>query len=560
MKNVTLVTGLWDIKRSDLTGGWSRSFEDHYITKFKELLQVPYNLIVFGEEELQDIVFEIRDTDNTQFIERSQDWFKNEFYNKIQEIRKDPKWYNQVGWLKDSTQGSLEMYNPLVMSKMFMLNDANIMSRFNTEFIYWIDAGLTTTVHPGYFTHDRVLDKVEALGDKFHFICFPYETTTEIHGFKYPEINSYAGGEVKKVARGGFFGGPKTSISKINGFYYQLLSSTLYDGLMGTEESIFSIMVYKYPDFISYSMIEGNGLVSKFFEDLKNDPFTPKPKPTKPVIKKSTVKAKPKVGLYVITFNSPKQFETLCKSFELYDNSYLKQPEKFLLNNSTDKSTDKQYTELCKKYNFKQIKKGNLGICGGRQFIAEHFDENKHLDFYLFFEDDMFFYNGKDIVCRNGFIRKVENIYTKTLEIIKKESYDFLKFNFTEFFGDNHKQWSWHNVPADVRKKLFPNNPVKKDNDISKAPNQVFTNILSYQGLPYASGEVYYCNWPQLVSRQGNKKMFLDTKWAHPYEQTWMSHIYQETVKGKIKPGILLATPTEHDRFDHYPKEERREN
>ena len=70
MKNVTLVTGLWDIKRSDLTDGWNRSFEDHYITKFKELLQVPYNLIVFGEEELQDIVFEIRDTDNTQFIER----------------------------------------------------------------------------------------------------------------------------------------------------------------------------------------------------------------------------------------------------------------------------------------------------------------------------------------------------------------------------------------------------------------------------------------------------------------------------------------------------------
>ena len=24
--------------------------------------------------------------------------------------------------------------------------------------------------------------------------------------------------------------------------------------------------------------------------------------------------------------------------------------------------------------------------------------------------------------------------------------------------------------------------------------------------------------------------------------------------------GILLITPTEHDRFDHYPKEERREN
>ena len=54
--------------------------------------------------------------------------------------------------------------------------------------------------------------------------------------------------------------------------------------------------------------------------------------------------------------------------------------------------------------------------------------------------------------------------------------------------------------------------------------------------------------------------MFLETTWNYPYEQTWMSYIYQETIKGNVNPGILLSTPTEHDRFDFYPKEERREN
>jgi hypothetical protein len=49
-------------------------------------------------------------------------------------------------------------------------------------------------------------------------------------------------------------------------------------------------------------------------------------------------------------------------------------------------------------------------------------------------------------------------------------------------------------------------------------------------------------------------------KWDNPFEQTWMSHMYQETVKGKLNMGVLLATPTEHNRFDHYSKEERREN
>ena len=90
MKKVTLVTGLWDIKRSSLTKGWNRSFKDHYIKKFEELLKVPYNLIVFGEQELEKVVFKVRDQDTTQFITRSQDWFKAEFYDKIQEIRTDP--------------------------------------------------------------------------------------------------------------------------------------------------------------------------------------------------------------------------------------------------------------------------------------------------------------------------------------------------------------------------------------------------------------------------------------------------------------------------------------
>jgi hypothetical protein len=63
-----------------------------------------------------------------------------------------------------------------------------------------------------------------------------------------------------------------------------------------------------------------------------------------------------------------------------------------------------------------------------------------------------------------------------------------------------------------------------------------------------------------LVSKEGNKKMFINTKFDHPYEQVWMSYIYQETKKGNINPGILLLTPTEHNRFDFYESTLRKEN
>lgn len=146
--SVTLVTGLWNIKRDTLTEGWSRTF-DHYLEKFEQLLKVENNMIIFGDPELETFVFERRSRENTQFIPREQDWFKNDIYDKIQKIRTNPDWINQSGWLSESTQARLDMYNPLVMSKMFLLNDARIMDVFDSEYMYWIDAGITNTVHWG---------------------------------------------------------------------------------------------------------------------------------------------------------------------------------------------------------------------------------------------------------------------------------------------------------------------------------------------------------------------------------------------------------------------------
>jgi hypothetical protein len=283
-------------------------------------------------------------------------------------------------------------------------------------------------------------------------------------------------------------------------------------------------------------MIEMNGLVWPFFEDVKNGTYN-----------KNIVNREPnrinlntnKVGLYVITFNSPKQFRTLIDSMLAYDKDYIGKTNKFLLDNSSDLSTTEEYSEICKEFGFEHIKKDNLGICGGRQWIAEHFQNETDLDYYLFFEDDMFFYPNEGSVCRNGFNRYVPNLYSKSLEVIKKENLDFLKLNYTEFYGDNGTQWSWYNVPQSVRTEFWPEKPRLPEMGLDpNAPKTQFNMVLSYKGLPYTKGEVYYCNWPQIVSRPGNQKMFLDTTWAHPFEQTWMSQMYQLVKKGELNPGL----------------------
>jgi hypothetical protein len=554
--STTLVTGLWNIKRDSLTEGWSRSFE-HYLEKFDQLLKVENNMIIFGDPELETFVFERRSRENTQFIPRSQEWFKNDIYEKIQKIRTNPSWYGQSGWLPESTQAKLEMYNPLVMSKMFLLNDARIMDQFDSEYLFWIDAGITNTVHWGYFTHDKIQDKFDKLFQKFGFIAFPYKAETEIHGFTYPKINQYAGADVKLVCRGGLFGGNKNVIADVNGIYYNILQSTLSDGYMGTEESIFSIMLYRHSDMFDYYQIEDNGLIGKFCEDLKNDKHVLKNVNGISNYNKLDVN---NTALYVITFNSPNQFETLIKSMELYDNNFLTKPKKFLLDNSSDLSTTEKYSVLCEQHGFEHIKKDNLGICGGRQWIAEHAQEND-FDFYWFFEDDMFFYNGKDSVCRNGFNRHVSGIYEKSLEITKNHSLDFIKLNYSEFYGDNGVQWSWYNVPQNKREEYWPEKPNLPVHGLDpNAPRTKFNQMFSYKNIPFAIGEVYYCNWPQVVSKYGNEKMFLTTKWDRPFEQTWMSYIFQETKAGNIKPALMMITPTEHNRFEFYEAGLRKES
>jgi hypothetical protein len=116
-------------------------------------------------------------------------------------------------------------------------------------------------------------------------------------------------------------------------------------------------------------------------------------------------------------------------------------------------------------------------------------------------------------------------------------------------------------VPQSVRETLWPEKPKLPVQGLDpNAPLTNFKNIKSHKGLPYVSGDIYYSNWTHFITKEGNRKMFQETKFQHPFENTYMSFIYQETIKGKIKPGLLLLTPIEHNRFEHYASNLRKEN
>jgi hypothetical protein len=546
----TLVTGIWDLGRNSLSEDWSRSF-DHYKNHFDSLLRnlEDINLIIFVDKDLEDFVWQRRSRSNTALYHHGNLDFTNNFFpffNQIQEIRSKPEWYNQAAWLKDSTQAKMEWYNPMVMSKPFLLHNAKVFDPFDSDYMFWIDGGISNTVHLGYFYHDMVLEKITSVLDKLLFICFPYEAENEIHGFDYEAINQYCSTKVDMVARGGFFGGKKELLSKFNNIYYNLLSDTLNSGYMGTEESIFTIIAYLYPDLFEHDLIESDGLISTFFENVKNNKSQIQIKyNNKPKLHENN-----NVALYINAFNSPPQLQMLLDSIEKYEPKLLSRTEKILIDNSTKENLYPEYDRIAKEYDFNIVRQGNLGICRSRQFCAEHFYESKN-KYMLFFEDDMLIdleFNN----CNFGFNKHIDHLYDIIIGIMDNYDYDFLKLSFSEFYGHNGLQWSWHNVPHTKRLEYF--------GSIKEKPFTIFNNIKSHNGVPFADGEVYYSNWPHIINQLGNKKMFLDTKWEYPYEQTWMSHFYTLTREKLLKPAILLASPITHNRVYHYEQEERKEN
>ena len=561
--NTTLVTGLFDLKRGEMDTGFKRPFSQ-YLEHFDKLLRACKNtpMLVYVDESHVDFVLKAREgsvgTDvRTKKTEDFRTWFS--LYDKVNKIRQDPNWYNQVGWLAESTQAKLDLYNPLVMSKMFLLNDAALFNPFDSENYCWIDAGLTQTVHTGYFSHDNVIQKLEPMLKKFLFICYPYETNSEIHGFKIDAMKKYAGSNVNRVARGGFFGGNKKVLSQINGIYYNLLYNTLNDGYMGTEESVFTLITYLHPELINIEMIEGNGLISTFFERVKQMPI-PKnevnisksnvPEDAEYFLSEEEVrmnKSGKGTNLYITCFNIPSQLQLLMDSIEKYNPELFRNTNKYLIDNSIDETTQPAFDNIAKKYGFEVVRKGNMGVCGARQWAAQHFHDS-NAKYIVWFEDDMLM-QDKNILCKNGFNMHIDDWLSKCIKIVEEENLDFIKISFSEFFGDHHKQWAWHNVPQNVKNKYFPDGKHRMR----------WKESGCIDGVSYLIGDVYYSNWPSVMTKAGNYKLFLETVYASPFEQTIMSQAFQTMKKGRLRSAVLMASLVNHNRVHHYAKEIRKE-
>jgi hypothetical protein len=254
-------------------------------------------------------------------------------------------------------------------------------------------------------------------------------------------------------------------------------------------------------------------------------------------------------ALYVISYNSPDQFRLLVESIDRANPELLVSAGRFLLDNSTDVETRKGYDRLCERFGFTVLRHGNLGVTGGRVFCAKHFDALSQYDALYWFEDDMLLYAPEAQPCRNGFRAHVPGLAQITKQIVRRESLDFLKLSFTEFFGDHHLNWAWYHISPDLRERSFPDGTFRTRIQYSGAEG----------GISYIVGDVHFDNWPTYMTRRGNALLFLMDDAPAAWEGCYMARAFELQQRVELRAGALLASPVNHNRTYYYPAEERRE-
>jgi len=252
MNEPTIVTGFWNIGRDALSGQWHRDTAE-YLESMINIIKTDNKVIVYGDDSIEP--FFHKKFKNVFFVKKDLYYFYDKkWFNRVSEIVKSKEW-KENSWIADSVLSRLKFYIPVVLSKVDLLYEASECNPFNSNELYWIDAGISR------YENISTL-KLKNLSIKDKIVCgdFPYKGN-EIHGFKWDEFCKYchtSKNEQVKIFKANFFGGEVNIIQKLQQEYNKILDDSLNNGLLGTEESILSIVKYKYPNYFQSYDLKNN--------------------------------------------------------------------------------------------------------------------------------------------------------------------------------------------------------------------------------------------------------------------------------------------------------------
>lgn len=137
MKNITIVTALYNIQRENMDGrNWTE-----YLEWFGETLKLNCPMVIFVDNDLVDFVNQYRNVATTKIImQRLVDIPYYHLKNDMDLILQSREYKEKIG-CPERIECNHSLYSIIQYSKFKWIEDAIKNNYFNSDYYFWLDAG-----------------------------------------------------------------------------------------------------------------------------------------------------------------------------------------------------------------------------------------------------------------------------------------------------------------------------------------------------------------------------------------------------------------------------------
>lgn len=256
MKNITIVTALFNIEREGVDG---RKWDD-YLKWFDITLRLKCPMVIFVTEDIREFVEQKRltiPTDiNVQTIEEIPYYHLND---KMHNILSSTD-YQQKVLDSDRIECKYPMHPIINFSKFKWMKQVSEQNPYNSDFIFWLDAGASRFFENfdlgKEFPSESAMEALEEMGESFlvQMNCDYYPDL-----FDAKELSLLYLYDNRSYVLGSLFGGHKNVVPEICDFVDNVFINDMIEkNIVNNEQIVLGYLIKKYPDkFTLYHRTNG---------------------------------------------------------------------------------------------------------------------------------------------------------------------------------------------------------------------------------------------------------------------------------------------------------------
>lgn len=253
LSNTTLVTSLYDIGRSNLTGKNAHRSFAKYLNWFQYLLRINVPMVIFVPDELKSYVMEHRPQQYATkvVIRKFEDLAAYKYHDRIQStietMTKEPNLNGDIPkYFSECPEFITAKYETIIYSKFDFLHEVSSENPHNTKYFIWLDAGTFYDDPPFDYTlpwPDPY--KIQVLGDKFLISNYNFDISD---ASPLKDKRSYLRLNQNEICAF-TLGGTRAAIERVRKQFWNEVDNALNLGVINNEQHILQLMALDHPEY-----------------------------------------------------------------------------------------------------------------------------------------------------------------------------------------------------------------------------------------------------------------------------------------------------------------------